>query len=93
MTRVRLATGVHLWWHNCKYIIKQKAENRFQLFNESTGETTWLTEKQLVQSFFAHELTLNLSVEDNIAQLYQEADYTQIPDYLKAKAQEKTKVY
>ena len=50
MTRVRFATGVHLWLHNCEYVIKQKAENRFQLLNESTGQTTWLTEKQLVQS-------------------------------------------
>ena len=91
MTRVRFATGVHLWLHNCEYVIKQKAENRFQLLNESTLQTTWLTEKQLVQSFFAHELTLNNPVENQTIKSYQEADYVQIPDSLKAKAERKEK--
>ncbi len=91
MTRVRFATGVHLWLHNCEYVIKQKAENRFQLLNESTLQTTWLTEKQLVQSFFAHELTFKNPVEDKTLQSYQEADYVQIPDSLKAKAERKEK--
>ena len=91
MTRVRFATGVHLWLHNCEYVIKQKAENKFQLLNESTLQTTWLTEKQLVQSFFAHELTFKNPVEDKTLQSYQEADYVQIPDSLKAKAERKEK--
>ena len=91
MTRIRFATGVHLWWNKCKYVIKKKAENRIQLLNECTGQTTWLTEKQLVQSFFAHELTFNNPVEDKTLQSYQEADLAQIPDSLKVKAKRKEK--
>jgi putative transposase len=91
MTRVRLTPGLHLWWHNCEYVIKQKTQEKFQLLNEATGQTTWLTEKQLVQSFFAHELTLKNPVEDQTVQSYQEADYAQIPDSLKAEAGRKKK--
>ena len=43
MTRVRFQVGIHLWLHNCEYIIQQRTDNKFKLLEESTGQISWLS--------------------------------------------------
>lgn len=93
MTRVRFAQGLHLWLQNHEYIIKEKAKDKFQLFQKSTGQITEFTEKELIQYFFANQLTFKNPSEKQSVNSYQEADYSQLSDSLKAEAQRLREVH
>jgi putative transposase len=89
MTRVRFQVGIHLWLHNCEYIIQERTDNKFKLLEESTGQINWLSEKELVQYFFTGQLNFQKTAET--VNHYRAVDFSEIPESLKAEAQRKEK--
>jgi putative transposase len=91
MTRVRFQVGIHLWLHNCEYIIQERTDNKFKLLEESTGQINWLSEKELVQYFFTGQLNFQKTADTETVNHYRAVDFSEIPESLKAEAQRKEK--
>ncbi len=56
---------------------------------ESTEKICWLSEKELVQYFFADQLNFKKSSETKTVNHYQTADFSEIPESIKAETQRK----
>lgn len=92
MTGVRFREGLHLWLHTQEYVIQERrAKGSYQIFNVKTQEIFGLTEKELVQFFFAGKLQFSQPSSAEEAESYLRADFPEIAAPLKAEAQRKEK--
>ncbi len=89
MTRAKFQVGIQLWLHDCEYIIQEKKDNKFKLLEESTEKISWLSEKELVQYFFADKLNFKKTSAPKTINHYQTADFSEIPESIKAETQRK----
>ncbi len=92
MSRITFKQGLHFWLAQREYVIQSKiADGNLKILDIVTEEISFLSERELVQFFLSGELEFDTDSALVKPRTYQLADFSQIPEQLKAEAQRKEK--
>jgi putative transposase len=87
MKRIQLRTGLHFWLHGREYVIKERlAGGEFQICEFVTKALSKITYSAFIQFLFQGELEIQTTVTSGEKNNYIKADFTQIPESLRAEA-------
>ena len=87
MTLIRFRAGLHFWLKNREYEIQSRQPSgNLQILEIETGQTSVLSEKEFVQFLFDNNLELEPPAQQTKLSPYQQGDFSQFPDSLKAEA-------
>ena len=87
MTLIRFRAGLHFWLKNRECEIQSRLPSgKLQIVEIETEQTSVLSEKEFVQFLFENDLELEPPTDKAKLSSYQQGDFSQFPDSLKAEA-------